>query len=75
MEISVENSYGKYHLMQNLLDNLQKGVKYSAQVAIYQAECKIEEKFIDQKLLSISDLQMDYLNLDNSVRNNEKSKS
>ena len=30
-----------------------------------------EENFVDQRSLSISDLQIDYLNLDNSVRNTE----
>ena len=33
---------------------------------------RIEEKFIDQKSSYVSDLQIDHLNLDNSVRNNEK---
>ena len=33
---------------------------------------RIEIKFIDKKSLSISDLQIDYLNLDNSVRNNKR---
>ena len=31
-----------------------------------------EEEIVDQKSLSISDLIIDYLNLDNSVRNNER---
>ena len=31
-----------------------------------------EETFIDQKTLSVSDLQIDYLNLDNLVRNIER---
>ena len=30
-----------------------------------------EENVVDKKSLSISDLQIDYLNFDNSVRNNE----
>ena len=33
---------------------------------------RIEEKIIDKKLLLISELQIDYLNLENSVGNNER---
>ena len=57
--------------MQIFLDNFHKGGKYSAQKARQQTELRREE-FFDQKSLSISDLQIDYLNLDNAVRNNER---
>ena len=72
LEISVGNSYTEYQLMHTLLENLQQVGKYSAQIEIYQAQMRREEKFIDQKLLSISDLQIDYLNLDNLVGNNDR---
>ena len=57
-------------MMHTSLDNVQKGGKYSSQIASHQAEFKIEEKFTDQKSLSISDLKIVYLNLNNLVRNN-----
>ena len=59
LEIIVVNMYTEYQLMHNFLDNFQQVVKWR------------EEKFIDQKSLSISDLQIDSFNLENSVRNNE----
>ena len=46
--------------------NLHQGGKYSAQIASHQAELSKEGKFTDQKYLSISSLQTDYLNLDRS---------
>ena len=52
--------------MHTFLDNFQQGGKYSAQIASHQAEFRREEKFTDQKLLNISSLQTDYLNLDSS---------
>ena len=56
--------------MHTLPENLHQGVKYSSQIESHQAEL-IREKIIDKKSISISDLQIDYLILDNSVRNNE----
>ena len=56
-------------------DNFHHGGKYSAQIARQQAELSREEKFTDQKYLSISSLQTDYLNLDSSSgcgRNSER---
>ena len=58
--------------MHTFLDNLQQCGKYSDQIASHQEELRRGEKRIDQKPLSISDLQIDYLNLENSVRNNER---
>ena len=52
--------------MHIFLDNFHQGGKYSAQIASHQAELRREEKFTDQKYLSISSLQTDYLNLDSS---------
>ena len=68
LAISVGNSYSEYHLMYILLQNFQQGGKYSSQIATHQSELRD----IDQKSLSISDLQIDYLNLENSVRNNDR---
>ena len=62
--------------MHTFLDNFCQGGKYSAQIAIHQAELKREETFTDQKSLNISSLQTDYLNLDSSSgfgRNSERS--
>ena len=59
----MENSYTEYHMMHTFLDNFQWGGKYSSHMARRQAELRIEETFIDKKSLSISDLQIDYLNL------------
>ena len=57
LEISVGNSYTKYQLKHTFLENLQQGGKYSAKIAIQQAELRREEKPIHQKSLSISDLK------------------
>ena len=58
------------------LDNFHQDGKYSAQIAIHQAELSREENFTDQKSLNIYSLQTDYLNLDSSVsgsiRHNER---
>ena len=48
------------------MDNIRQGGKYSAQIASHQAELRKEGKFTDQKSLSISSLQTDYLNLDST---------
>ena len=36
--------------MHTFLDNFHQGGKYSAQIAIHQAELRIEENFTDQNL-------------------------
>ena len=46
------------------MDNFHQGEKYSSQIAIHQVELGRDEIFTDQKSLSISSLQTDYLNLD-----------
>ena len=46
------------------MDDFYQGGKYSAQIASHQAELRREGKFTDQKYLSISSLQTDYLNID-----------
>ena len=57
------------------MDNFHQGGKYSAQIDIHQACLRREETFTDQKSLSISSLQTDYLNFDSSSgigRNRER---
>ena len=49
--------------MHTFLDNFHQGGKYSAQMASHRSELSKEEAFTDQKSLSISSLQTDYLNL------------
>ena len=46
------------------MDNFHQGGKHFAQIASHHSELRIEGKFTDQKYLSISPLQTDYLNLD-----------
>ena len=59
LSVSVRNSYSEDQLMQKFLDNFHQGGKYSAQIAIHQAEFRREEKFTDQKSFNISSLQTD----------------
>ena len=49
--------------MHTFLDNFHQGGKYFAQIASHQAELRREENITDQKSLSISSLQTDYLNM------------
>ena len=61
--------------MHTFLDNFHQSGKYSAKIASHQAELCREEKFIDLKLLNISSLHTDYLNLGSSSvfgRNSER---
>ena len=69
LSVSVGNSYSEDQFMHTFLDDFQKGGKYSAQIASHQVELRREETFHDQKLLNISSLQTDYLNLDSSSFN------
>ena len=50
--------------MYTFMDKFRQGGKYSAQIDSHQAEVRREEKLPDEKYLSISFLQTDYLNLD-----------
>ena len=52
--------------MRTFLDNIHQGGRYSAQIASHQAELRREERFTDQKSLSTSSLQTEYLNLERS---------
>ena len=64
LSVSVGNSYSEYHFMHIFLNNFHKGGKYTEQIASHQVELRREGKHTDQKSLSISHLQTDYLNLD-----------
>ena len=65
--------------MHTFLDNFHQSGKYSAQLASHQAELRREEKYPDQKCSNISSLQIDYLNIVNSLsvssRHGEKANS
>ena len=63
LSVFVLNSYSDDQMMHTFLYNFHQGGKYSSQIAIHKAELMREEKFTDQKYLSISSLQTDYLNL------------
>ena len=76
LSVSVGNSYYEDQLMHILLDNFHQDGKYTAHIANYQEEFRRQEKFTDQKYLSITSLQTDYLNLDissGSGINNQRS--
>ena len=66
LSISLGNSYLEDQLMHTFLDNVHQGRIYSAKIASHQAELRREEEFTDQKLLNISSLQTDDLNIDSS---------
>ena len=53
------NSYSEDQLMHILLDNFHQGGKYTAHISSHQEDLRREEKFNDQKYLSISSLQTD----------------
>ena len=53
LSVSVGNSYSEDQLMHTFLDNFHQGGKYSSQIASHLAELRREEKFTDQKSLSI----------------------
>ena len=66
LSVSVGNSYSVDQLMRMFLDNFHQGGKYTANIAIQQAELRRERNFTDKKYLPIIPLQTDYLNLDSS---------
>ena len=66
LSVSVGNNYSEDQLMHILLDNFHQGGKYSSQIASHQVWLIREETFPDQKYLSISFLNTDYINLDSS---------
>ena len=52
--------------MHIFLDKFHQGGKYISWIANHQAELRREETFTDQKWLSVTSLQNDYLNLGRS---------
>ena len=50
--------------MRIFLDNFHQGGKYSTRITSHQVELRREGNFTNQKSLSISYLQIDYLNID-----------
>ena len=58
--------------MYTLLEIFHQGGKYSSQIASHQVDLSREGKIVYRKSLSISALQIDYLSLENSVRNTER---
>ena len=50
LSVSVWSTYSEDQLMHKFLDNFHQSGKYSAQIASYQAELRIEESFTDKKL-------------------------
>ena len=52
--------------MHIFFDNFHQGGKYIAPTASQQAELRREENFTEQKYLSFTSIQNDYLNLDRS---------
>ena len=70
--VSVGKFYTEDHLMHIFLDNFHQGGKYTAHISSRQADIRREGKVTDQKYLSISSLQADYLNLGRSSGTNNK---
>ena len=66
LSVSAGNIYSEDQLMHIFLDNFHQGGKYTAQIASHQEELRREENLTDQKYLSITYLQTDYLDLDSS---------
>ena len=66
LSVSLGNNYSEDQLMHIFMDNYHQGGKYSTQIASHQSELRREERFTNQKSLSILSLQPDYLNLDSS---------
>ena len=66
LSVLVGNNYSEYKLMHILLDNFHQCGTYSAQIDSHQEELRREENFTDQKYLSISSLQTNYISLDSS---------
>ena len=66
LSVPVGNSYSEDQLMHIFLDKFHQGGKYSSQISSHKAELTREDNFTDQKYLSITYLQTQYLNLDRS---------
>ena len=66
LSISVGNSYSEDQLINIWLDKILQGGRYTTQLSSHQAELRREAKLSDQKALSITSLQTEYLNLASS---------
>ena len=66
LSVSVGYIYSEYQFMRIFLDNFHQAGKYSAHISSHEAELISEEVITDQKYLSITSLQNDYINLDSS---------
>ena len=64
LSVSVVNNYSEDQLIPIFLDDFHHSGKCTAQIANQQAEIRRGGNFTDQKYLSITSLQTDYLNLD-----------
>ena len=64
LSVSVGNSYSEDKLMYTFMDNFHQGGKYSDQIDSHQAKSRRGVKSTDQKYLSTSSLQTNYLYLD-----------
>ena len=74
LSVPVGNNYSEDKLMHTFMDNFHQGAKYSSQITSHQEGLRRKEKFTDQKVLSISSLKNDYINLDSRLdffRNSE----
>ena len=71
--VSLGKNYSEDQFMHILLDNFYQCRKYTAQIASQQAELRKEEKITDQKYLSISSLQTDFINTDRSLGSGKNS--
>ena len=74
LSVSVVNTYSEDQMIHTFMNNFLQGGKYSAQIASHQAELRRQETFTDQKYLSSSSLQTDYLKLDSSAGCGKNSK-
>ena len=66
LSVSVGNSCSEYQSMHIFLDELHQGGKYITQIASHQEQFRREENFTDQKSLSVTSLNTDYLNIESS---------
>ena len=59
LSVSVGDSYSEYQFMHILLNKFHQGGKYTAKIAIHQAELRREETCTDQNNFYITSLQTD----------------
>ena len=64
LSVSVGTNSLEDQLMHTFLDKFHQGGKYSSLIASHKVELRREGKVTDQKYLSSSSLQTDYINID-----------